>query len=257
MANVTPGKTFVSGETVTPASLNAAATPTVVVADGEVTTAKIVDANVTDAKLATGAVTGAAGGGKLAASAITGQTAVTSLAGTDEFLVWDASASALRRVDWAAMQPSGTVLQTKYVDTTSRTTITELIPNDDTIPQITEGREILSVSITPSSTSNKILITSVAYLAHSANWGTLSCVFRSGTNSALAVAASRPSGGSNTNDHTKSLIYLDSPNTDSARTYSLRVGSHVSGTLLNQFHNETPRYGQIMRTMLMVQEIKA
>jgi microcystin-dependent protein len=52
MATVTPGIVWVSGETVTPAKLNSAAAPTVVVADNEVTTAKILDANVTLAKLA-------------------------------------------------------------------------------------------------------------------------------------------------------------------------------------------------------------
>ena len=51
MATVTAGYNWVSGETVTPTKLNSAAAPTVVVADGEVTTAKIVDANVTPAKL--------------------------------------------------------------------------------------------------------------------------------------------------------------------------------------------------------------
>jgi hypothetical protein len=52
MANVSAGYNWVSGETVTPAKLNSAAAPTVVVADNEVTTAKILDANVTNAKLA-------------------------------------------------------------------------------------------------------------------------------------------------------------------------------------------------------------
>jgi len=41
MATVTPGIVWTSGETVTPAKLNAAAAPTVVVADGEVTDAKL------------------------------------------------------------------------------------------------------------------------------------------------------------------------------------------------------------------------
>jgi hypothetical protein len=41
MATVTPGIVWVSGETVTPAKLNSAAAPTVVVADGEVTDAKL------------------------------------------------------------------------------------------------------------------------------------------------------------------------------------------------------------------------
>jgi len=52
MATVTPGIVWTSGETVTPAKLNSAAAPTVVVADNEITTAKILDGNVTDAKLA-------------------------------------------------------------------------------------------------------------------------------------------------------------------------------------------------------------
>jgi hypothetical protein len=52
MATVTQGYTWTSGETVTPAKLNSAAAPTVVVADDEITTAKILDANVTLAKLA-------------------------------------------------------------------------------------------------------------------------------------------------------------------------------------------------------------
>jgi len=54
MANVTAGYVWASGETVTPTKLNSAAAPTVVVADNEVTTAKILDGNVTNAKLASG-----------------------------------------------------------------------------------------------------------------------------------------------------------------------------------------------------------
>jgi hypothetical protein len=52
MATVTASKTWVSGETVTPEGLNLTAAPTVVVADNEITTAKILDANVTAAKMA-------------------------------------------------------------------------------------------------------------------------------------------------------------------------------------------------------------
>jgi hypothetical protein len=47
MATVTASYNWVSGETVTPAKLNSAAAPTVVVADNEVTTAKILDATST------------------------------------------------------------------------------------------------------------------------------------------------------------------------------------------------------------------
>ena len=57
MATVTPGKTFTSNEVVTPANLNLLGTPTVVVADNEVTTAKLADGAVTTAKIAAANVT--------------------------------------------------------------------------------------------------------------------------------------------------------------------------------------------------------
>jgi hypothetical protein len=54
MATVTASYNWVSGETVTPTKLNSTAAPTVVVADNEVTTSKILDGAVTNVKLASG-----------------------------------------------------------------------------------------------------------------------------------------------------------------------------------------------------------
>jgi hypothetical protein len=81
---------WISGETVTPEKLNSSQTPSVSVT--------IDDSEVTASKLATGAVTGAAGGGKLAESAISGQTAITTLEGTDAFLVWDDTDDTLKKI---------------------------------------------------------------------------------------------------------------------------------------------------------------
>lgn len=65
MATVTKGRTFVSGEVVTPTKLNAlvdSATVTNIVtadiSDAQITTAKIADSSVTTAKIADGAITG-------------------------------------------------------------------------------------------------------------------------------------------------------------------------------------------------------
>jgi microcystin-dependent protein len=57
MATVTASYNWVSGETVTPTKLNSAAAPTVVVADNEVTTSKILDGAITTTKVADGAIT--------------------------------------------------------------------------------------------------------------------------------------------------------------------------------------------------------
>ena len=53
MATVTPGIQFISGETVTPAKLNAAAAPVVAVADGEVSAAKLAATRDLSAKTVT------------------------------------------------------------------------------------------------------------------------------------------------------------------------------------------------------------
>ncbi len=72
-------------------------------------TASINDLAVTAGKIATGAITGAAGGGKLAASVINGQTAETAKANGDEVIIYDLSATALRKMTLANLMPVSTV----------------------------------------------------------------------------------------------------------------------------------------------------
>jgi hypothetical protein len=256
MATVTttPIRTFVSGETVTPAKLNELSTPTISVSS--IVNADIdASAAIAGSKLASGAV----GATQLGTGAITGQTAIDALANGDTLLIHDDSNTALRKVTWAqivaAAQPVGSVLQTVYVETTDRTTITDLIPDDDTIPQITEGAQVLTLNITPSSTSNKILLTSVVCVGHSGNYGVACCLFKTGTSNALCTVA-EPAGAGDAYNPSRAITYMDSPNTTSQVTYSLRVGSSVSGTKLNDWYANGPKYGQSIRTTLMAQEIK-
>jgi hypothetical protein len=256
---------FASGEIVTATKLNNLVNTATVtgIVNADIDAAAAIAASklaltgaITDTQLATGAVTGAAGGGKIAASAITGQTTIADpLASGDEFLVHDTSASALRRVAFNAIQPVGSVLQTVYVETTARTTITDLIPDNDTIPQITQGAQVLTLNITPSSTSSKILLTSVACVGHSSNAGVACCLFRTGTSNALCTVAS-PATADDTYNPSRAITYMDSPNSVSQVTYSLRIGSYVTGTVLNNWYGATNKYGQSIRTTLMAQEIK-
>jgi hypothetical protein len=285
MATVTPGYTFSSNEVVTPAKLtNLAANATVTnivaadisndaittekiadanvttakIVDNAVTTAKIVDASVNDAKLANGAVTGAAGGGKLAASAITSQTALDALANADTLLIHDDSSTALRKVTWsqivAAAQPVGSVLQTVNTRTADRSDLTNPIPLDDTIPQNTEGTEIMSASITPASTQNKILVR-VQIQGTSTGSALVACLFRD--NAANAITAAHNYGG-NGLSYGISFEYLDSPSTTSPIIYKVRVGPSGSGTMyLNKFNFGTLVFGAgTVISNITLQEIK-
>jgi hypothetical protein len=54
---------------------------------------------------------------------------------------------------------AGKVLNVWYAKTTTAGSTTNTIPLDNTIPQNTEGAEIFSVSVTPSSASSKLIVT--------------------------------------------------------------------------------------------------
>ena len=69
----------------------------------------------------------------------------------------------------------GKVVQVVNTQTGAHASATGTFPNDDTIPQITEGSQFLSLAITPASTSNKLLVEVVAYLTNGTAASQLIC----------------------------------------------------------------------------------
>lgn len=193
------------------------------------------------------------GAATLAASAVNGKTALTDpLAATDEFLVWDASASALRKVTWNSLQPAGSVLNTVQSVVSTTETITGNIPSDNTIPQQTEGTEIMTATITPKSASNKILVRAVVYISSNAGSWNTAAVFAGSGNDAIAAWLGLYGGY----DNQVVIEYLHSPATSSAITYKLRVGSDSGTSYINAYAGGSARYGGVARTTLTLQEIK-
>jgi hypothetical protein len=280
MATVTRGKTWVSGDELNVTTMNEAALPVVVLSDNEVTTAKILDGNVTAGKLATtldlsgktltiptntvvsasnlatGAVTGAAGGGKLAVSSITGQTLIADpLASGDEFLVHDTSAAALRRVAYSALMPVGTTLQTVQASTSSKVNVTSTLTINDTAPTSASGTEILSQSITLSSASNKVLVRAFLWGGDSANLVGLAIIVRDST--VIQVSGGPSDGGADF--ASVSTEILDSPATAGSVTYSLRAAVSAAGTWrINGAGSltDTRIFGGKNYAVLTLQEIK-
>jgi hypothetical protein len=196
-----------------------------------------------------------AGAVTLAASAVNGKTALTDpLASTDEFLIWDASASALRKVTWNSLQPAGSVLQTVQVVKTTLQNCSTAIPYDDTIPQNTEGDEIFTATITPSSASNKILVSVVAcgLTSSSTTGGSVAALFKDSGANAIAVGNLVPyfySGSS-------VIKFLDAPATTSAITYKVRAGSNTGSFYLNGTYLGVQLYGGAQTSSITLQEIK-
>jgi hypothetical protein len=171
---------------------------------------------------------------------ITGQTALaTSPADTDEFLISDAGV--LKRLD-ASLVGGGLVLQ--VITATHSTAVTQT-----SNAYATSG---LTATITPSSSSNKVLVlTSSAIQTFgdgSSSSGRVGLVglFR-GTVSATKLAehqsgVSMVSGTTSTNDHsynTVSFAVLDSPSTASSQVYTVGISGSGAGEVLAQGQSNT------------------
>ena len=66
---------------------------------------------------------------------------------------------------------------------------TTVIPQDDTIPQITEGTEFMTLAFTPSNAASVLIVECVVHLATSAAGGQMAAaLFRDAVANALAVA---------------------------------------------------------------------
>jgi hypothetical protein len=180
--------------------------------------------SVTAAKLASTAVDNT----NTNSTVITGQTAETSIAGGDLVLIYDDSATALRKMTRTNFVAgiTGGILQVKQT-LKSDTFVTTNIPNSDT--DVTG----FSVSITPASASNKILITVTMNMTTSGNVNAFNFKLQRGSTDIFIGdsngSRTRGSGsGYNAVQQSNAPVlqtfsFLDSPSTTSSTTYKMVV----------------------------------
>lgn len=137
----------------------------------------------------------------------------------------------------------------EYVDNSDLTSI----PLDDSIPQNTEGTEVLSVAITLKRPNSRVRVRFNSFCGGTAASALTAALFiDSGVD---AVQAS--SGGVSGNDrpYPLSLDYEHAPGGVGPFTYKVRAGPGTAGTgRLNGLHNAR-RYGGAARATLVVEEI--
>lgn len=161
--------------------------------------------------------------------------------------------------EWAAPSASnalaGSVVQTVYTSTGAVATGTTTIPDDDTIPQNTEGNEFMTLAITPTNTNNKLLIVFNGYFAHSVNITGVACaLFQDTTAGALATSSQNLVNGGGRGSMVHLRHYMTA-GTTSSTTFKIRVGSTTGTTTFNG--DATARkYGGNMSSSLTIMEIK-
>lgn len=173
---------------------------------------------------------------------------------------YDGTSSRWRVMEGAAAGSGGKLVQRTYATYTTATTTSATIPNDDTIPQNTEGAETVTAPITPTSTSNRIRVYAVASIdGGGANGAGAMALFRDAVADALAVQGvnfSATGGGGIPTVGT--LLYEELAPSTSPITYKLRVGgiAGITTTIgINANSAGTRKFGGTLAHVLIVEEL--
>ena len=151
------------------------------------------------------------------------------------------------------------IVQRVNTQTGAVATGTTVLPKDDTIPQNTEGDQVMSLSITPKSTSNILYIQVViASIATSANGeSTIAALFQDTTANALAVGmCGHASGVAAANQvWSTSFIHKMTAATISSTTFKVRVGCGVGGTTTFNGASAGRYFGGVAASSITITEV--
>ena len=210
------------------------------IAAGTITTTQILDGTIVGSDIAANSIDGT----KLALASQT-QGDVMYYSGTDWVRLGPGTSGYVLKTAGASANPSwlnpttvvpasvtgatgaGKVVQVATVQDGGLKTVTAVMPADDTIPQISEGTNILQVVITPTSATNRLFITGQV-IVHSAQTDHIIALFQDSTANALATANQR--GASTGEQETISIMWNGVAGTTSASTFQIRYGASGAGT---------------------------
>ena len=149
---------------------------------------------------------------------------------------------------------SGALVQTVHVQDGAVATGTTTIPDDNTIPQNTEGDEYMSLAITPTNTANILEITVFANLSNSAaNTQTLA-LFQDAIANSLCTSFLVYAGN---NPDVLSFKFRMAAGTTSATTFKVRSGGSGAGTTTFNGRVGAARHGGVLGSSITIKEIQA
>lgn len=145
------------------------------------------------------------------------------------------------------------VVQQQRVSNASFTTISTVIPFDDTIPQITEGDQVLSLAITPTSSSSVLVVEFTGMLGNNTAGGTTSvALFRdAGVN---AVYSTEGTSANAAWPVSTPFIYYTSSASASTTTFTVRVGPDTAQTASINGTGSARRFGGTTELVLTITE---
>jgi hypothetical protein len=143
----------------------------------------------------------------------------------------------------------------KRVTATNNTysTTTSVIPFDDTIPQISEGTQVLTTSITPTSATNRLRISARVPFAMNALTIGIIALFQNSDANALDASQHHIAGVNQTAYLTVEHDMV--AGSTSAQTFSVRVGTYNGAhTVYINGTNGSRYFGGVLKSSLIVEE---
>jgi len=146
------------------------------------------------------------------------------------------------------------VVQIVNVSTGAMATTATAIPWDDTIPQKTEGGEVMTLAITPKNTNNLLVIDVVANVsATEGGWKTATALFQDTTANALAVSMGYEDGVAN-QTRTAHFRHYMTAGTTSATTFKVRIGAQTTETITFNGQGGARKYGGVLASSITITE---
>jgi len=145
------------------------------------------------------------------------------------------------------------ISQIVTTSTASVVTCNTTMPSDDTIPQNTEGTEVLTLAITPYSSTSTLIIEFKSSISSDSSVTAMSTALFQDTTAGALAANSDPFPASL--GGTFSLRHIMTSGTTSSTTFKIRVGPSSNVAYVNGNASGTRRMGGVSETRLTITEL--
>ena len=157
---------------------------------------------------------------------------------------------------WSAPTSTGKLLVQQVNFTTGAVaSASTTIPGDNTIPQITEGTEYMTLAITPNNASNILVIEVDFYGSPAGGLWAIAALFQDSTANALSAGIFYPAGASPVG--LIRMRYVMSAGTTSSTTFRVRAGTQSGAALTFNGQSGTQLFGGAMASGITIREYTA
>ncbi|MEK7555645.1 MAG: prepilin-type N-terminal cleavage/methylation domain-containing protein [Patescibacteria group bacterium] len=148
----------------------------------------------------------------------------------------------------------GAIVQTVTTQTGAVATGITTMPSDDTVPQITEGNEYMTVTITPENANNELFIEVIGYFSSNLASRMSGAIFQDTTLNALASGITFP----DTVNQPKpfNLSYRMLAGITSSTTFKFRAGTNTASTVTFNGASGARIHGGVINSIMRVTEIR-